>query len=71
MHRLTIVSLKALIAVLLALLLICQTVVVPTIAANMAAMLPPLAYLQWPGVIAAAVFGPQSIAFLALASAAC
>jgi len=56
MHRLTIVSLKALIAVLLALLLICQTVVVPTIAANMATMLPPLAWLQWPGVIAAGIF---------------
>lgn len=56
MHRMTIVSLQALIAVLLALLLLCQVVVVPAIAASMADRLPPLAFLQWPGVIAAAVF---------------
>ncbi len=56
MHRITIVSLKSLIAVLFALLLLCQTVVVPIVAAQMAETLPPLAFLQWPGVIAAAIF---------------
>lgn len=56
MHQLTILLLKALIAVLLALLLLCQLVVVPIIAAGMAERLPPFAFLQWPGVIAAALF---------------
>ncbi len=56
MNRVTIVSLKSLIAVLLGLLLLCQVVVVPLIAASMAERLPPLAYLQWPGVIAATIF---------------
>ena len=56
MHRITIASLKSLIAVLLVLLVLCQVVVVPVIAAEMADRLPPVAYLQWPGVIAAAVF---------------
>jgi Protein of unknown function (DUF2975) len=56
MHQITIVSLKSLIAVLLALLVLCQVVVVPVIAAEMAERLPPLAYLQWPGVVAAAFF---------------
>lgn len=56
MNRITIVSLKALIGVLLALLLLCQVAVVPAIASQMADRIPPLAYLQWPGVIAAAVF---------------
>lgn len=56
MHQFTIVSLKSLIAVLLALLVLCQVVVVPVIAAEMAERLPPFAYLQWPGVIAAAIF---------------
>ena len=56
MNRITIVSLKALIGALLALLLLCQVVVVPAIAAEMADQLPPLAYLQWPGVIAATIF---------------
>ena len=40
----------------LTLLLLCQVIVVPAIATNMADRLPPLAFLQWPGVIAAAVF---------------
>jgi hypothetical protein len=56
MHRITIVSLKSLIAVLLALLALTQLVVVPIIAAEMAERLPPLAFLQWPGIIAAAAF---------------
>lgn len=56
MNRITIVSLKALIGVLLALLVLCQVAVVPAIASEMADRIPPLAYLQWPGVIAAAVF---------------
>ena len=56
MNRITIVSLKVLIGALLALLLLCQVVVVPAIAAEMADQLPPLAYLQWPGVIAATIF---------------
>ena len=56
MHQITIVSLKSLIAALLALLLACQVVVVPVIAAEMADRLPPLAFLQWPGIIAAAIF---------------
>lgn len=56
MHRITIVSLKSLIVVLLALLLLCQVVVVPIIAAQMAEALPPLAFLQWPGLAAATVF---------------
>ena len=56
MHRMTIVSLKSLIAVLLALLVLCQFVVVPAIAASMADRLPPLAFLQWPGVVVAAIF---------------
>ncbi|MDX2026070.1 DUF2975 domain-containing protein [Microcella sp.] len=56
MNRITIVSLKALIGLLLALLLLCQVAVVPAIASQMADRIPPLAFLQWPGVIAAAVF---------------
>jgi len=56
MHQITIVSLKSLIAALLALLLACQVVVVPVIAAEMADRLPPLAFLQWPGIIAAGIF---------------
>lgn len=56
MNRITIVSLKALIGVLLALLVLCQVAVVPAIASQMADRIPPLAYLQWPGIIAAAVF---------------
>lgn len=56
MNRITIVSLKALIGVLLALLLLCQVAVVPAIASQMADRIPPLAYLQWPGIIAAALF---------------
>ena len=56
MHRMTIVSLKSLIAVLLSLLLLCQIVVVPIVATEMAERLPPLAFLQWPGIIAAAIF---------------
>jgi uncharacterized membrane protein YraQ (UPF0718 family) len=56
MNRITIVSLKALIGVLLALLVLCQFAVVPAIASQMADRIPPLAYLQWPGVIAAAIF---------------
>ncbi|MEN9620685.1 MAG: hypothetical protein RL499_878 [Actinomycetota bacterium] len=56
MNRLTTISLKALIGVLLALLLLCQVAVVPAIAAEMATRIPPLAYLQWPGVVAAANF---------------
>ncbi len=56
MHQITIMLLKALIAVLLALLLLCQVVIVPIIAADMAERLPPFAYLQWPGVIASALF---------------
>lgn len=56
MNRITIVSLKALIGLLLALLLLCQVAVVPSIASQMADRIPPLAYLQWPGIIAAALF---------------
>lgn len=56
MNRLTTVSLKSLIGVLLALLVLCQVAVVPAIAAEMATRIPPLAYLQWPGVIAATIF---------------
>lgn len=56
MNRITIVSLKALIAMLLALLVLCQVAVVPAIASQMADRIPPLAYLQWPGVVAAALF---------------
>jgi len=56
MHRATTLTLKSLIVVLVALLVLCQTVVVPAIAAGTAERIPPLAFLQWPGVIAAAVF---------------
>jgi hypothetical protein len=56
MNRVTIVSLKSFIAVLVGLLLLCQTIVVPLIAANTAERLPPLAFLQWPGVVAATIF---------------
>lgn len=56
MNRITTVSLKTLIAVLLCLLLVCQTIAVPLIAESTAERLPPLAFLQWPGVIAATIF---------------
>ena len=56
MHRTTIVVLKALIAVLLALLLACQVFVVPAVAAQSAWRYHEIAYLQVPGIIVGILF---------------
>jgi len=56
MRRATIISLKALIAVLLALLLICQVWFVPVYAARVAGMNPEAEFLMIPGDIIAVVF---------------
>ena len=56
MRKATIISLKALIAVLLALLLICQVVFVPAYAAQVAGMNPEAEFLMVPGDVIAVVF---------------
>lgn len=56
MHRATIVSLKTLIVVMVALLLLCQVIVVPDLARSMAGQYPELASLRVPGIIVAVLF---------------
>lgn len=56
MHRATILGLKALIVVMIALLLACQTLMVPPTAASMAARYPELRGLEVPGVVIAVLF---------------
>ncbi|MFT4219467.1 MAG: DUF2975 domain-containing protein [Microbacterium sp.] len=56
MHRATIIALKGLIVLLLALLLACQLWVLPGVAGAMAVRYPELAYLQAPGVVIGIVF---------------
>ncbi|MEZ3159036.1 DUF2975 domain-containing protein [Microbacterium sp. BWT-B31] len=56
MHRITIILLKALIVVLLALLLMCQIVVLPGMARSLAGMYPYLAYLEVPGIVIGVIF---------------
>ena len=51
MHRTAIVTLKTLILVLMALLLVCQVAVVPAVAQQMVDRSPQLGYLQVPGII--------------------
>jgi len=51
MHRTAIVTLKTLILVLIALLLVCQVAVVPSVAQQMVDRSPQLGYLQVPGII--------------------
>lgn len=56
MHRASILTLKALIVVMVALLLACQLFVVPGVAGEMAARYPGLSELQLPGVVIAVLF---------------
>lgn len=56
MHRSTIIILKALIAVLLALLVLCQVVVVPAVAAQSAVRYWQIAYFEVPGMIVGILF---------------
>lgn len=56
MPRATIVTLKSLIAVLLTLLLICQVVIVPAVAAQSAWRYHEIAYLQVPGIVIGVLF---------------
>jgi hypothetical protein len=56
MQRTTIVVLKSLIAVLLALLLACQVFVVPAVAAQSAWRYHEIAYLQVPGIVVGILF---------------
>lgn len=56
MRQTTIVVLKALIAVLLTLLVLCQVVVLPGMANSLAGMYPYLAYLEVPGIAVGVVF---------------
>ncbi len=56
MHRTTIVVLQVLIAGLLALLLFCQVVVLPSTANSMAARTPEFAQLRVPGIVIGVVF---------------
>jgi hypothetical protein len=56
MHPATIVSLKALIIVMIALLVSCQVFVVPGVAQQTAYGSPTVAYLQAPGIIVAVLF---------------
>lgn len=56
MRRTTIVILKALIAVLLSLLVLCQIVVLPGMARSLAGMYPYLAYLEVPGIVIGVIF---------------
>lgn len=56
MQRTTIVVLKSLIAVLLALLLVCQVVVVPAVAAQSAVRYSEIAYFEIPGTIVGILF---------------
>jgi hypothetical protein len=56
MHGATIVSLKALIAAMIALLLACQLFVVPGVAGQSAESYAGLSYLQAPGIIVAVLF---------------
>jgi hypothetical protein len=56
MARTTIVALKVLIALLLALLLFCQVAVVPAVAAQSALRYGDVAYLQIPGIIVGVAF---------------
>jgi hypothetical protein len=51
MHRTAIVTLKTLILVLIALLLVCQVAVVPAVAQQMVDRSPQLGYLQVPGIL--------------------
>lgn len=56
MQRSTIVILKALIAVLLALLVVCQVFIVPAVAAQSAWRYYEIAYLQGPGIVIGILF---------------
>jgi hypothetical protein len=56
MRPVMIMLLKALIVVLIALLLLCQVVVLPDMARSLAGMYPELAYLQVPGVVIGVIF---------------
>lgn len=56
MHRTTIVVLQVLIVGLLALLLFCQVVVLPSTANSMAALYPEFAQLRVPGIVIGVVF---------------
>lgn len=56
MHRATIVSLKALLVAMIALLLVCQVLVVPGMAREFAQAFPDLSHLQTPGILVAALF---------------
>ena len=51
MHRTAIITLKTLILVLVALLLVCQVVVIPAVAQQMVERSPQLDYLQVPGIV--------------------
>ena|SRR5690554_1540823 len=56
MNRTAIVTLKALIVVMIALMLICQVVVVPSVAEQTAVMNPDVAFLEVPGILFAVAF---------------
>lgn len=56
MHRITIILLKALIVVLIALLLVCQLGVIPQTAHSMAVRYPEFAQLEIPGIVIGVVF---------------
>ncbi len=56
MHRTTIVVLKSLIALLLALLLVCQVFIVPAVAEQSAWRYHEIAYLQIPGIVVGILF---------------
>ncbi|MFK4835418.1 DUF2975 domain-containing protein [Microbacterium sp. ZW T2_14] len=56
MRPTTIVVLKAIIAVLIGLLLLCQVVVLPGMARSLAGMYPYLAYLEVPGIVIGVIF---------------
>jgi hypothetical protein len=56
MNRTAIVALKALIVVMIALMLICQVVVVPSVAEQTASMNPDVAFLEVPGILFAVAF---------------
>ena len=56
MNRTVIHSLKALLAVMIAILLACQVLLIPSVAEQTAYMHPEFAYLQWPGILVSTVF---------------
>jgi hypothetical protein len=56
MNRTTIVLLKALIAILIALLVFCQVFVIPRTVSGLASVYPEFSDLVWPGIIVGGVF---------------